>query len=73
MEAINYGVTMDNSNGRYSPEALEDRVCITATTDDVAHRYYFTIPGLWRNAITDMMALVKKAYPDAEITIDIIG
>ena len=73
METIECGVTMENANGRYGSEDLKDRVCITVIDKEIEYKFYFKIPGLWTNAIVDMYDLVNKAYPDAEVTVDIIG
>lgn len=66
------GLTDENCNYRLTAEQKEDRVMIVAKEDDCTSAYYFNVPSLWKNVISDYLELVQKAHPNAKVmwTID---
>ena len=67
------GLTNENCNYRLTAEQEEERVIIVAEEDDCTSAYYFKVPGLWTNVISDYLELVQKAHPNAKVTWTIYG
>ena len=65
---LSFGVTAANMNYRHKAGDMEERVKVTAKTDDIEHDYYFKGPGGWTAIIVDYLELVRMAYPGSEVT-----